>query len=392
MHEKLKKLQYGVNKFKVMGKAVITEKSFGKPTTSNSGYKYVRDSFAVDAGEGKRPYVTIMGGYNETTKGFKGYSSKEKKYVDIKWDFRHNEEILADIAPSSFLRVSLEQDENGKLIEKKFLDYIEAAEYLEEHLSNEMEIGVSGDVEYNHYNGKISRNYNVTNIWANLERKQDDGSMQRRSPMTQLIQTYLLDATSLKSGWKSELKKTGVINVDAFVPQYMKMYNGHEVKEVIPVSQRFLVKANNEDEKDIAQKIKWVEKLLTVKKGIVREIVINNEINEGYSTSTGVELNDEMRELIELGLETEESIQETAVIRGDRVAELIFRKPHIDKGEDGKLHIQSNDDKYAPEALQAPVFDGDTDEEEEDGAGEGMSDLENDLGISSDDLASLLND
>ena len=174
----------------------------------------------------------------------------------------------------------------------------------------------------------------------------------------------------MKKGWERELDKNGELVVPVLVPSYVsnrKVGDSYvDVKKTLPLSQAIVVRAKDKtDEAEIAMKKKIIEKFFKVKKGTVREAQLIININEGYEESTGVELNDELRELIEMGVMTEEDIKKQVTIRGNRISELVFKQPAVRKTDEG-IVILIDDAKYAPEALIIPMIDGEDDDEDDD--------------------------
>ena len=189
--------------------------------------------------------------------------------------------------------------------------------------------------------------------------------------LAQVRQTYLLDSDSLDRNWSRLLEKEGSMVIRAMVPQYLSQRKVGEnylpFKKTVPLVQALVFKMKDAtDEKELDIKKQIVERFFKVKRDKVREIVLINSINEGFEQATGIEVNDEMRELIELGVFTEEDIKKQVTIRGNRVSEMVFLQPAVTKNRDtGEVSLQMTDDKYAPEALIVPFIDGEDDYAEE---------------------------
>ena len=130
-------------------------------------------------------------------------------------------------------------------------------------------------------------------------------------------------------------------------------------------------------------KKKIIERFFKVKRDTVREIVLINNINEGYEEATGVEVNDEMRELIELGVFTEEDIKKQVTIRGNRISQLVFSQPAVNRNkETGEVKLQMDDNKYSPQAMVVPFIDGEDDGYDDEDSDEGIT-------VSDDEFTSL---
>lgn len=107
--------------------------------------------------------------------------------------------------------------------------------------------------------------------------------------------------------------------------------------------------------------IKVVERFLKVKKGVVRELALRNEIIHGYEKVKGeIKRNPEVMELIELGIMTEEQLEQEETIGNRSVDKVIFKRPMtIVKDDVTKINMA---DKYAPEALVVVEDDEDIEE------------------------------
>ena len=336
-----KELQSGIAQFRVYGKASISSNTFPEETTtSKSGWVYKRAGFPVKVGDSNSVYVSIMGGH-ASQNGVIYVSNKDNQPMQVNWDLRNNEEVLANIADYSFIKIYLEKDDNGKLIEKRFLSEIDAIDYMAEHLKNDDQIYVSGQVEYQRYNGETQRSFNIKTVI--LDEKGHE-------PLSEMRQTYLLDEHSLPRQWEKQIDEEHQVTVNAFVPQYIGKENGKTIKKVLALPQQFIVRGNPE-KLDMVKKV--TEKLFKTGKKVVREIGLRQKLVYGFSTNTGdIKITDELQELIDLGLMTEEQVKNEATVSGRRVDETIFVRP-LQKNEEGSTTIMMAD-KYAPEALLIP--------------------------------------
>ncbi|KRL08028.1 hypothetical protein [Liquorilactobacillus hordei] len=350
-----KELKRGYASFRAWGMVGLGEDSIGEPQVSkHSTYKYANANFALKFGEGQQVYVQLMGGYDPAKPILKRFSkNKDEGIMDIKWEHRDNEEILKQVADNSFIFVSLEHKEDGKLDEKKFLSELDAIAYLKTNLKDGEEVFVSGDIEYSRYNGKIQRRLNIKRIRLNEGYKKSDGTEVEPHKHEILgTQTYLVDNTSVSKRYDKELIEDGKTIISAFVPQYISKEDGKEIKEVVALPQSITVTATEEN---LELRKKVVEKFFKVKsRDVVREITCNIGFNEGYEQSSGdIELNDEVKELIELGLADEDEIKSELTIRGNKISEVLFLRPRTDKDESGQPRLML-EDKYDPEVLVVP--------------------------------------
>ena len=367
--ELLTELKQGASQFTLVGKAVIKDGALkGVLQKEGKTWRHVNSSFGVDTGDGNSVYARIWGGYKTDKPTLKRWNS-ENEFIDIAWNDRLNESIVESVRDAELFRAGFEKDAEGKLITKKFISEIDFEEYLREHLADGMKVRVRGDVEYSEYNENVNRRYNIKSVYL-VEPYMKDGVEVIAEDTAFIKQTYLFDEDALKKGWERELDKNGEIVVPVLVPSYVsnrKVGDSYvDVKKTLPLSQAIVVRAKDKtDEAEIAMKKKIIEKFFKVKKGTVREAQLIININEGYEESTGVELNDELRELIEMGVMTEDDIKKQVTIRGNRISELVFKQPAVRKTDDG-IVILIDDAKYAPEALIVPMIDGEDDDEDDD--------------------------
>lgn len=360
-------LKRGYANFKAWGTLKVGEDTFPEPEVSKkSTYKYVNARMSLTLNEGRLVYVQMMGGYDPAKPILKRFSKDtEAGMMDIKWEFRKDKKIIDEVANNSLIRVSVKQDENGKLIKEVFLSELDAVEYLRENLEDGAEVCVTGNVEYSRYNDKIQRHLNVRGIFLNEGYTKSDGTeVQAHKHGAEIKQTYLIDYTSLSSRHIHELEKDGKTIITGWVPQYIGKENGIEIRKVLPLAQQFSIEA---DENNIDLRKKMIDKLFKVKdKKIVREVAVRNDIVEGYDQAKGdIQISEELQDLIDEGMLTKEDVENEVTIRGNRISELAFMAPAIARDEDGKATLVLND-KYSPEVLAVPDEDDEEDSDETD--------------------------
>ena len=387
MTELLTELKGGIASFTLMGNAVVKENALqGIQQKEGKTWRHVDSSFGVNTGEGNTIYARIWGGYKTDNPILKRWDN-ENNLIDVKWENRLAEGVIESIRPSELFRAGFEKDEDGRLITKEFISEIDFEEYLREHLADGMAVRVRGDVEYNEYKDEIYRRYNIKSVYLAEPYKNKEGETVTPEPMAQVRQTYILDEDALDKKWQKDLQEEGRTTLSLFVPQYLSQRKVGDkylpFKKTIPMHQGVVVKMKDmADEKELKVKKTIMEKFFKVKRDTVREIVLINNINEGYEEATGVEINDELQELIDLGIMTEEDIKNQVTIRGNKVSEIVFAQPAVLRNRDtGDVALQMTDEKYSTEALIVPFIDGE-DDFEEDSVEEGTA-------ISDDEFASL---
>lgn len=332
-------LRSGVSRFSAYGKVSISADTF--PTDAvkaASGYTYKRVSFPVSVGDNNTIYVQMMGGYSPKKPVIYARNT-DNDPIEVNWDLRTNENILENIADRSFVKVRLEKDADGKLIEKKFLSEFDAITYMADHLKDGQQVYIGGDVEYRHYNGQIQRSFNMTTVA--LDENED------RKPSAQLSQTYLIDSTSVDRDWEDQLEEKKQLVVNAYVPQYVGKHEGKQIKKTLAFPQQFVLKATDEN---MDKRKAIVKRFLLTDEGVVRELSLLCDLVDGYEESTGnVELSDDLKELIKLGFMTEEAAEKQMTIGGNRVRETVLVRPML-RRNNGQPELMM-EDKYAPEAL-----------------------------------------
>lgn len=332
-------LHSGVSRFSAYGKVSISADTF--PTDAvkaASGYTYKRVSFPVSVGDNNTIYVQMMGGYSPKKPVIYARNT-DNDPIEVNWDLRTNENILENIADRSFVKVRLEKDADGKLIEKKFLSEFDAITYMADHLKDGQQVYIGGDVEYRHYNGQIQRSFNMTTVA--LDENED------RKPSAQLSQTYLIDSTSVDRDWEDQLEEKKQLVVNAYVPQYVGKHEGKQIKKTLAFPQKFVLKATDEN---MDKRKAIVKRFLLTDEDVVRELSLLCDLVDGYEESTGnVELSDDLKELIKLGFMTEEAAEKQMTIGGNRVRETVLVRPML-RRNNGQPELMM-EDKYAPEAL-----------------------------------------
>ena len=332
-------LRSGVSRFSAYGKVSISADTF--PTDAvkaASGYTYKRVSFPVSVGDNNTIYVQMMGGYSPKKPVIYARNT-DNDPIEVNWDLRTNENILENIADRSFVKVRLEKDADGKLIEKKFLSEFDAITYMADRLKDGQQVYIGGDVEYRHYNGQIQRSFNMTTVA--LDENED------RKPSAQLSQTYLIDSTSVDRDWEDQLEEKKQLVVNAYVPQYVGKHEGKQIKKTLAFPQQFVLKATD---KNMDKRKAIVKRFLLTDEDVVRELSLLCDLVDGYEESTGnVELSDDLKELIKLGFMTEEAAEKQMTIGGNRVRETVLVRPML-RRNNGQPELMM-EDKYAPEAL-----------------------------------------
>lgn len=389
--ELLKELKGGISNFTFIGKAMINDKSFsGEIIKDGKTWCHTDSSFGVSYGQGLQSFVRIYGGY-KIDKPVLTVFDKDYNAVKIQWDERFDESLWEDLQPRSFYTAKIEKDEENKLITKRFLNALDFADYLSEHLKNDEDVIVTGEIEYSVFgdNNRLSKRYNVKGVYLNEEYKRNDEVIPKRKPDAIIRQTFLLDEYAIDKENIRELKKDGKTSLQLFVPQYISRkkvgdsYVDYKKTDPIPVPLTFYAKGEKDSE-EFTKSVELIkniwEQFFKVKGDTVREISLYAQVIEGHDKSEGeVVIDDKMQMLIDIGVLKKEDVISQVSYNGVKKSEFVYIKPVIRTTENG-MELQIDDNKYAPEALTIPKID--TDDDDELGAG---ADLFNESSESDDD-------
>lgn len=340
-----------VSSFTLIGAPKISEDYTFKIDQQSEGSKWIYNSLnlGIDCGEKYGVvYAEMMGGYSEENEnkifahGKKDDGSDDfEKKIEVAWEDRFNDDVLEEIGELSFITVGLEKTDKDKTFYKKFLSAYDAIAYIKEHLTENMVVNVRGNLKYSSYNGNVQVRKNITSIALS---KVDDASKYA----ARFTQSVLLDKDS--ASLKNIDKDKGVMYIDAKVLDYVKEVNNIEVKGQYPYDKTFEFEMDFSNE---AQCKKIMDKLLKVKNDIT-QITFEGEFIEGGAvvTATWDDLPDEIKDLVEMGVYTEEEALAKCTANGSRERRMVLRKPMIKLvGEEKVPVIQKFEKKYKEEDL-----------------------------------------
>lgn len=343
-----------VSNFTLIGKPKINDYTFKIDEISEkSNWRYSSLNLGVDCGETYGVvYCEMMGGYSEEGssviyahgKNDDGSDNFEEQII-VDWDDRNNEEILETIGDLSFITVGLEKTDKGKTFYKKFLSAYDAIAYIKEHIDEDTVVNVKGTLKYSTYNDKTQCKKVINSIALS---KADDVSKYT----ARFTQSMLLDKDS--ASLKTVDKEKGIMYVDARVLDYVKEINGNEIKGQYPFPKQFEYIFPDLSNAEQCKKI--MDKLFKVKKGIT-QVTFEGDLIEGGAvvTATLDDIPDDIKELIECGVFTEEEALVKCSSNGNREQRMVIRKPMIRLvGDDKQPVAQIFPEKYTEEDL---VFD-----------------------------------
>lgn len=295
-------------------------------------------------------YASMMGGYSEEKAGvIFAHGKKEdgsddfENQIQVAWEDRFDDDILESLGDMCFITIGLEQTNKNKVFYKKFLSEYDAIAYIQEHLEEGMVLNVRGNIRYSLYQERVQMQKNINNIVLS---KVDDAAKYKAT----FVQTVLLnkDSASLK---KEQIDKDkGVLYVSTRILDYLKEFNGIEVKGQYPFQKEFEFEMDFNNEK-ICKMI--MEKVFKVKKDVM-QITFEGEFISGGAvvTATWDDVPDDIKDLVECGIYTKEEALQRCSTNGNREDRMILRKPHTRLvGDEKKPMVQKFEQRFTEDDL-----------------------------------------
>jgi hypothetical protein len=343
-----------LSNFNLVGKAVITDHTFKIDEHSEkSAWVYNSLSLGVDCGEKfGTVFAEMMGGYSDERENViyahgknKDGSDDFKNRIEVAWEDRFNPDVLDQIGELCFITIGLEKTDKGKTYYKKFLSSYDAIAYVQEHLENGMVIRVKGSLKYSVYQENTQVRKTITSIALS-------GADDESKYAAHFTQTMLLDKDS--ANLKDIDKEKGVLYVNARVLDYVKEMNGVDISGQYPFTKTFEYEfpdlKNGEDCK------RKYNTLFKVKKGVTQITFDGDFVENGAMvTLTYNDLPDEIKELIDCGVFTEEQAIARCSSNNSRERRMVLRFPNVKLvGEEKTPILQKIEEKYDEEDL---IFD-----------------------------------
>ena len=344
-----KALKKGKAEFTLIGKVKVTDKTFNLDNSYDSGWTDNQMYLGVDCGNGNMVYGEMRGGFfPDDDNILRGFSKDDKdddgksKQVEIAWEDRFDEELLDTVADTSFITVGVEKDVKGKTVYKKFLSAYDAVEYLNDHLEDGMIVNVKGNIGYSEYEDNVTVKKEITSIV--LSKVEDEADFKAT-----FTQTILLDFDSI--GKKDPEKNTMALN--AYVVDYVgkPKIDGKkvEIKKNVTYPKTFEV-AINENPEITA---KMLQKFFKVKKkGSINVLTVMGNLIEGAAivNITDDDIPDDIKELIEMGLYSEEEAKAKCAVGGNnRERRMVILKPditYVGQDDERKPTVAFEEGKY----------------------------------------------
>lgn len=347
-------LKKGKANFTLIGRAKVNDYTFDINHEYDSGWTSNIMNISVDCGDGNVVYVEMSGGYfppkhmRDNKIYVHGVKDDNGNMIDdyentftIDWDDRDNKTILETIGKNCFITVGVEKDEKGNTFYKNFLTEYDAVQYLSEHLANDTIVNIKGTISYETDGEKVYIKKKINSMV--LSKAEPDNFK------ATFVQTILLDDKSI--GKPDKEKNT--ISISAYVVDYIGKPKINDKK--IEVKKNFAIPVNMElaINDNIELTTKQISKLYKAKKNEIIEITVEGNLIEGGSIINITA--DDIKELIELGLYTEEeALMKCAVGNTSREKRMVIIKPaitYIGEEEARKPTVSRDCKKYVPNDL-----------------------------------------
>lgn len=374
-----------VSNFNLVGTAKVSDYTFKIDEKSEkSDWIYNSLNLGVDCGEKfGTVYCEMMGGYADERENVIYAHGKDGDGKDdfdnkltIDWDDRFDEEIIESCGSLCFITVGLEMTaKTNKTFYKKFLSAYDAIAYIQEHLEDGMVVNVKGNLKYSTYNDTTQVRKNITSIVLSKAEPE-----KFRATFTQSV---LLDKAS--ANLKNIDKDRGIMYVDARVLDYVKEINGVEIKGQYPYPKQFEYAFPDLTNQEQVKKI--MDKLFKVKKDI-SQVTFEGQFVEGGAVvqATLDDIPQDIKDLIDMGIYTEEEALARCSSSGNREQHMILTKPLIKLVGDDKIPVMqifanryTEDDLYfdIPDAEDNVKEDIDDEDDTETDSGSSMDWLNN---------------
>lgn len=345
-----------VSSFTLVGAAKVNDYTFTIDKQSErSSWVYNSMSLNVDCGEKHGSIrAEMMGGYSPDRENIIYAHGKDddgnddfSKQMTIAWEDRFDDTILDEVGKLSFIVVGLEKTTAGKTYYKNFLSEYDAIAYAQEHLEDGMVVNVKGRLQYSMYNDTVQVRKTIQSIVLSSA---DEPSKY----YARFTQSVLLDKDS--ASLKDVDKDKGVMYVNARVLDYVKELNGTEIKGQYPFMEQFEFPMDF-TKPELCKKV--YDKLFKIKKN-VRQVTFDGIFVEGGATVTATmdDVPDDIKDLIDMGIYSEEEALAKCSASGSRERRMILQKPTVRiVGENNTPVLQLFDDKYEEDELVVNVGD-----------------------------------
>lgn len=326
--KELKKVR---SNFEAVGEVgAINDWAFNIDQNSPSGYKYSNMKLNIKVQDNNTISCEAMGGYFPSrASNVISVRSKDGDPIKVDWTDRTNEAILKEVSNMNKINIALERDVNNNLVYKEFLSWYDAIEYVQAHIEEGMKVKVRGNLSYSEYNDTVTVRKNIQSIFLATDKDKNHATF---------AQTILTMAEDLD---KSHVKEDKIVDIHGKVVDYDKDFG---TNRVFNQNFKYLI-----DTSDMERAGKILKYLTPSKKDVVREITVEGNLIEGANVSTvkKEDIPDELKDLIDLGLYTEEEILNKMAVKGPKSINFFVTKPMVSAAKEGEVpKIMKDDEKY----------------------------------------------
>lgn len=239
----------GTASFQLRGKLKFTPNTFTLNKKSDKGFISNQMNLGVDCGHENVVYARMFDGFfdvdqesrqkNLYVHGKKEDPNAPGRMIDdwenqfmIPWSQRFSQSSLEQLGPSCFIRIGLRYNTNKELVVRRYLsaydaiaDVAEFVDSLSDERKTEIVADVSGNLEYEYYDGRVICRKTINRIVLAPNASEDEF-------YAKFSQTVYMDKESIG---KPDLEKK-IIPVTVKIPSYVGKYNGVDIKKVIPLN------------------------------------------------------------------------------------------------------------------------------------------------------------
>lgn len=342
-----------VAQFQLVGKPVINDFTFDiDKQSAKSNYIYNKMRLGVDCGsEYGTVYCESIGGYSPDNP-FPIYARDKEDFstqIVVDWEDRFDSDTIDQVSDLNKFTVGLEKKSDGNTYYQDFLSEYDAIAYIQEHLTPDMVVNVKGTLKYSLYEGKTQ----IRKEFKSIALSKAEPENYRAT----FQQSILIDGDSASLTKDNIDTDKGVMYVNARVLDYLKEYNGEEVRGQFP----FVVRLEQEmpfGNQELCKK--RFNHTYKVKKGITQVNMEGVFIESGAAVqATKEDIPDDIMELVDLGYYTMEEALAKCSTNGNRERRMVLKKPQIKMvgDEDNKIpNPQMFTERYTEEDLLLDCF------------------------------------
>ena len=276
-----------------------------------------------------------------------GYDNKE-----VYWNDRQKEDVIKEVA--SFNKkyvmgktVLHQHDFNEEILKAVREGKVVSAKFEDGKIVSGTKVTVSGQVKLNYYNGNISQQYEISRF--NVVKDEVPCEF-----------TGNVSLVFTKGAVKDDTKNKRLV-VNGYMNEYNKTL-GTEKNPMVLLPQTLVL--NYEETKNGEKLRSFLLNKMDVEKGKYYAMAFDVEFMRGAKETEvkDVKFSKEQRELIELGLMTEEEVMASMVVVGKKITETQIKKINI-SGNFAKVVVKTDftQDNVFKEETEDDIFEDDDD-------------------------------